>query len=89
MLFALLFIIAFLLGLGVYLFTRNWMSAVFVPMVLFVVSTLADQSAQDAWAFTLISGLPIVFFAGLLGAYVVQIRTVEPAPDEPSEEAKE
>ena len=48
--------------------------------------TLADQAARDAWAFTLVFGLPIVFFASLLGAYVVQIRTVEPNDDLPDSE---
>ena len=49
-----------------------------IPMGLFLATTLADHDAKDAWAFSLIFGLPIVFFAGLLGAYVVQIRN----PDE-------
>ncbi|NND00596.1 MAG: hypothetical protein HKN85_10485 [Gammaproteobacteria bacterium] len=86
MLFALLFIIAFLAGLAIYRFQRNWIPAVVIPMVLFLVSTLADQAARDAWAFTLVFGLPIVFFASLLGAYVVQIRSVEPEEVEPAED---
>ena len=80
MLFAMLFIIAFLVGLIVYHFTRDWKTAVVLPIVLFVLNTLTDQQASEAWSFTLIFGIPIVFFASLLGAYVVQIRTIEPDP---------
>jgi hypothetical protein len=75
--FAILFIVAFLAGLIIYLINRNWVIAVLIPMALFLFSTLADQQAQDAWAFTLIFGLPLVFFASLLGAYVVQIRSAD------------
>lgn len=75
--FAILFIIAFLLGFAVYHFSRKWLSAVLIPMILFTVTTLADLSARDAWLFTLLFGLPLVFFASLLGAYVVQIRDPE------------
>lgn len=59
-----------------------------IPMALFLVSTLADHAAKEAWAFTLIFGLPIVFFASLLGAYVVQIRSVEPEQIEQIEQNK-
>ena len=86
MLFALLFILAFLMGVIIYRFNRNWIPTVVIPMVLFLLTTLADQAARDAWAFTLVFGLPIVFFASLLGAYVVQIRTVEPNDDLPDSE---
>jgi hypothetical protein len=46
-------------------------------MALFVVTTLADTEAQESWGFTLIFGLPIVFVASLLGAYVVELRRGE------------
>jgi len=72
--FAVLFIIAFVIGWAIYWFSRKWVWAVIVPMILFLVSTLADVEAREAWSFTLIFGLPLVFFASLLGAYVVQIR---------------
>lgn len=85
--FAILFILAFLIGLAIYGATSNWLVCVAVPIVLFVLSTVADQGAREAWAFSLIFGVPIVFFASLLGAYVVQLRvgevTEEPlTPDE-------
>ena len=83
MAFALLFILAFLIGLAIYSYNRQWIVAVLVPMALFLITTLADIAAQDAWAFSLVFGLPIVFFASLLGAYVVQIRS-----DDPSDEAE-
>ena len=77
MIFAILFILAFLLGLVVYLITGKWLAAVVLSMVIFLLTTLSDSAAQDSWLFTLIFGLPIVFVASLLGAYVVAIRRFE------------
>jgi hypothetical protein len=83
--FAILFIVAFLVGVIIYKYSRNWVSTVLIPMTLFLVNALADTQARDAWAFTLVFGLPLVFFASLLGAYVVQIRTIEPESEEGEE----
>lgn len=77
MIFAILFIIAFLIGLVTYLLSNKWLAAVLLSMALFVVTTIADTEAQDSWGFTLIFGLPIVFVASLLGAYVVELRRGE------------
>ncbi|MFQ3244167.1 MAG: hypothetical protein ACI9SP_000794 [Arenicella sp.] len=77
MIFAILFIIAFLIGLVTYLLSNKWLVAVLLSMALFVVTTLADTEAQESWGFTLIFGLPIVFVASLLGAYVVELRRGE------------
>ena len=74
MIFAILFILAFLLGLVVYLLTDKWLASVVLSMVMFLVTTLSDSQAHESWLFTLIFGLPIVFVASLLGAYVVAIR---------------
>ncbi len=82
--FALLFILAFLAGLLIYRINRKWVSAVLIPMGFFLVTTLADQEAKDAQTFSLVFGLPIVFFASLLGAYILQIRTDEPEIEESS-----
>jgi hypothetical protein len=87
--FAILFIVAFLVGVIIYKYSRNWVSTVLIPMTLFLVDTLADTQARDAWAFTLVFGLPLVFFASLLGAYVVQIRTIEPESEEGVETIEE
>ena len=77
MIFAILFIIAFLIGLVTYLLSNKWLVAVLLSMGLFVFTTLADTEAQESWGFTLIFGLPIVFVASLLGAYVVELRRGE------------
>ncbi|MGK0374750.1 MAG: hypothetical protein ACJA2E_001222 [Arenicella sp.] len=82
MIFAILFILAFLIGLVTYLLSNKWLAAVLLSMALFVISTLADTEAQDSWSFTLIFGLPIVFVASLLGAYVVELRRGEPEDEE-------
>ncbi len=82
MIFAILFIIAFLFGLIIYAFSRQWMWAVAIPMVLFTLNAILDDEAvAGSLLFTLVFGLTIVFFASLLGAYVVQIRS----PDEPEQ----
>ncbi|MFT6406964.1 MAG: hypothetical protein ACJAQ6_000374 [Arenicella sp.] len=82
MIFAILFILAFLIGLITYLLTNKWLVAVLLSMALFVVTTLADTEAQESWSFTLIFGLPIVFVASLLGAYVVELRRGEPLEEQ-------
>lgn len=84
MIFAILFIIAFIVGLVVYLLTDKWLAAVLFSSALFVVNTLSDTAAKDSWGFTLVFGVPIVFVASLLGAYVVELRRgedVEPPQD--------
>lgn len=58
------------------------MIAVAVPTVLFVLSTFIGDSVPGAKAFTLTFGVPIVFFAGLLGAYIYQIRNIDPNEQE-------
>ncbi len=60
-----------------YTFTLNWKIAVTVPTLLFIVSTFVGESVPGARAFTLTFGVPLVFFAGLLGAYIYQIRNFE------------
>lgn len=77
MIFALLFIFAFLIGLVSYSLTNQWLFAVVFSLVLFIATTFADTDASEYWGITLVFGLPIVFFASLLGAYVVQLRRGE------------
>ena len=82
MLFAILFIISFLGGLFIYWYKRQWVVAVLIPMGLFLVTTLLDESARNAWVFTLIFGLPIVFFGSLLGAYILQTKSFDIVEDD-------
>ena len=77
MIFAILFILAFLVGLVVYLLTDKWLAGVLLSCVLFIVNTLSDTAARDSWGFTLVFGIPIVFVASLLGAYVIELRRGE------------
>jgi len=83
MIFAILFVIAFLIGLAIYWLSERWLVAVLVSMGLFIATTLADTEASDRWLITLVFGLPIVFFASLLGAYVIQLRRGEEEQAEP------
>ena len=82
MIFAILFILAFLLGLIVYLLSEKWWLAVGLSLALFLASTLADTQAQESWVFTLIFGLPIVFVGSLLGPYLVELRRGEELDDD-------
>jgi uncharacterized membrane protein YjjP (DUF1212 family) len=74
MIFGILFILAFLLGLVVYLFSNQWWYSVGIATALFVATTLADTQASQQWGITFIFGIPIVFVASLLGAYIVEWR---------------
>ena len=74
MIFAILFVIAFLVGLIAYLLTGKWLTAMLISTGLFVLNTLTDSEQSDNALFTLVLGLPVVFFASLLGAYVVELR---------------
>lgn len=72
--FAILFILAFLIGLAIYWWRSSWIVAVLVPMALFAVSVFIDSSSDfSGKQFSLMFGLPIIFFAALLGSYVLQI----------------
>ena len=88
MIFAILFVVAFLIGLLIYRAKHNWLYSVLVPMALFLANTLFSESSQETWTFTLLLGLPMVFLGGLLGAYVVQIRLDVAAPDEDETETE-
>ena len=77
MIFAILFIIAFLVGLVVYLLTDKWFVGVLFSTILFVVNVFSDVSANESWGFSLVFGIPIVFVASLFGAYVVELRRGE------------
>jgi len=74
MIFGLLFIMAFIVGLVVYLLTNKWLVAVGFSTALFVANAVSDGVAQDSLGITLVFGLPIIFVASLLGAYVVELR---------------
>lgn len=74
MIFAILFVLAFIIGLVTYVLTDKWLMAVIISIGLFVITTLSDTEASDRWLITFVFGLPIVFVASLFGAYVVQLR---------------
>lgn len=74
MIFAILFVVAFLIGLLAYLATGKWLTASMISMGLFLLNVLSDTEAYaHAWV-TILLGLPVVFFASLFGAYVVELR---------------
>ena len=74
MIFAVLFVIAFAVGLVTYLLTNKWLSAALVSITLFVLNTLSDTEQIDKAFYTILLGLPVVFCASLFGAYVVELR---------------
>lgn len=91
MIFAILFIVAFLFGFASYAFTKQWVISVSLPTALFIIGVFWGESTKGTIAFTLTFGLPLVFFAGLLGAYVFQIRNqpIEELLDETVDETKQ
>ena len=74
MIFAILFVIAFAVGLVTYLVTGKWLSAALVSIGLFILNTLSDTDQSDKALYTILLGLPVVFCASLFGAYVVELR---------------
>jgi hypothetical protein len=86
MIFAILFVLVFLIGAVTYHFTSQWWHGVAIASVLFSVDVLLDSSAHEYWLISLIFGLPIVFVAALLGAYVIEQR--RPQPESVTDEAQ-
>ncbi len=74
MIFAILFVLVFLVGAVTYHYTSQWWHGVALAAVLFSLNVVSDQAAREYWLISLIFGLPIVFVAALLGAYVVEQR---------------
>ena len=74
MIFAILFVVAFIIGLVAYLVTGKWLTAALISMGLFILNTVSDSSAYEHVGITLLLGLPVVFVASLFGAYVVELR---------------
>lgn len=74
MIFAILFVLVFLVGAITYHYTSQWWHGVALASVLFSLNVISDTAAREYWLISLIFGLPIVFVAALLGAYVVEQR---------------
>lgn len=75
--FAYLFIFSFIVGLVCYWFTKKWwLASVIISIILMVLALMGGDNAQQQ-LFMLAWGLPIVFIAGLLGAYVIQLRNFD------------
>ena len=80
--------VAFLIGFAMYAMTKKWLVAVLIPCILFVLISFIGNTEQGFIVFTLTFGVPLVFFAGLLGAYVYQTRVMQD-DDELSESVDE
>ena len=87
MIFALLFIVAFLIGLFAFLLSDKWVLAVVIPIVLFCLNLFTDPHANIS--FNLVFGVPLVAVAGLLGAYVVVLRRGDDIDVEPDAEQEQ
>lgn len=83
MAYAILFVMAFLLGAVLYWTSGRWWLGVSAAMVMYIFDVLTDEAAREVWVISLIFGLPIVFAAALLGAYVLERARYE--PDEAAE----
>jgi hypothetical protein len=82
MIFALLFIFIFLVGFGIYAFSRSWRLATLVPSLLYIASVVTDRTEGANIMMSIIFGLPIVFVAALLGCYIFVLRFVGIEPVE-------
>lgn len=85
MLFALLFVFSFCVGLAIYTVSSSWLQSVVAPSVLFVVIIVFGGFESQALGATLAFGVPIVFFGSLFGAYIVQLRRGIAEEDEGSD----
>jgi len=92
MIFAVLFVVAFLIGVLVYIASNRWILAVCIPTFLYVTIVLLDEGFTAESALSLVFGLPITSVGGLLAAYVVELRRGlddEHQPEESLEPASE
>lgn len=83
MIFAIIFVAAFVIGLISFVMTDKWWWGFVVATVVLIVLAVFDGQAIDGQAaalhgVTLYFGVPIVFLGNLFGAYIVQLRR---APD--------
>lgn len=84
--FAYLFIFSFIVGLIFYWQTQKWwLASVIISLVLILLALSGADNARQQ-LFMLAWGLPIVFIAGLLGAYVIQLRNYDDSESPESDE---
>lgn len=86
MIFAVLFVISFVIGLFAYMLTGKWLTAAIISMSIFALNTAADSQGLQEVGITLLLGLPVVFVASLFGAYVIELRRGLNEVEEPNEE---
>jgi len=89
MIFAILFVVAFIIGLIAYLVTGKWLSAACISMGLFALNAFSGSASTKQLGVTLLLGLPVVFAASIFGAYVVELRRglgVDEIMDAPDQE---
>ncbi len=78
MIFAVIFFVAFAIGLVCFVVSDKWWWGFVVSTILFMVLALSGTQAPALQGVTLFFGIPIVFLGSLFGAYIVQLRR---APD--------
>ena len=78
MIFALLFIMSFLIGAVIYYNYRHWITSVLIPILVFVISIIATSGSSSeseySMTFLLSFGISIIFFSSLLGTYIIETR---------------
>ena len=68
------FVAIVLLGLVLQWQTQRWQAATGVPCILFIALLLTDNLFPDHGTLAFTLGLPMVFFAGLLGSFLYETR---------------
>jgi len=68
------FVAIVLLGLVLQWRTKRWQTATGVPCVIFITLLLTDTLFPEHGTLAFTLGIPMVFFAGLLGSYIYETR---------------
>ena len=68
------FVAIVLLGLVLQCLTKRWQAATGVPCILFITLLMTDNLFPEHGTLAFTLGIPMVFFAGLLGSYIYETR---------------
>ncbi len=68
------FVAIVLLGLVLQCLTKRWQAATGVPCILFITLLMTDNLFPEHGTLAFTLGIPMVFFAGLLGSFLYETR---------------
>jgi len=74
MIFAILFFIAFVVGVIAYLVSNRWWAGGVIMVLLLLVFSITGLEQAPLRGMAVYFGIPIIFLGSLFGAYIVQLR---------------